>query len=92
MLAHLRHESTDERMTAPIDGSMVKESEKCGLEGRFNIRQPEKWTEPTDERARGWFFFCRLPSLEVGMGKKWGSDLVKFAATAAGIHCELADN
>ena len=68
MLAHLRHESTDERMTAPIDGSMVKESEKCGLEGRFNIRQSEKWTEPTDERKVGSFFAAFHP-WKLGWGK-----------------------
>ena len=69
---------------------MVKESEKCGLEGRFNIRQSEKWRLVL-------LFAAFPPSLEVRMGKKWGvhpgSDLVKFAAAAAaGIHCELADN
>ena len=67
---------------------MGKESEKCGLAGRFNIRQSEKWTS-----SRRIFL---PPFLEVRMGKKWGvrrgSDLVKFAADAAGIHCERADN
>ena len=78
----------DVRLTAPTNGSMVKESEKCGLAGRFNIRQSEKWTDRTPNHRLGSFCCRPLWKFEWGWGKSGaGSDLVKFAE---GIHCERA--
>ena len=57
---------------APTNGSMAKESEKCGLAGRFNIRQSKKWADDRTPNDRLGSFFADLSGSSNGDGEKVG--------------------